>query len=91
LFGYEKGAFTGACAPSRDCCNPPTPAPSSSTKSENSARNASQDVAISPGEGSSSVGSNQKVKVDVRIMAATNRDLEVEYKKGTFRRIFISA
>ena len=32
------------------------------------------------------VGSNQKVKVDVRIMAATNRDLEAEYKKGTFRK-----
>jgi DNA-binding NtrC family response regulator len=32
------------------------------------------------------VGSNQKVKVDVRIMAATNRDLDSEYKKGTFRK-----
>jgi DNA-binding NtrC family response regulator len=32
------------------------------------------------------VGSNQKVKVDVRIMAATNRDLETEYKKGMFRK-----
>jgi DNA-binding NtrC family response regulator len=32
------------------------------------------------------VGSNQKVKVDVRIMAATNRDLDTEYKKGTFRK-----
>jgi DNA-binding NtrC family response regulator len=32
------------------------------------------------------VGSNQKVKVDVRIMAATNRDLDAEYRKGTFRK-----
>jgi two-component system response regulator AtoC len=32
------------------------------------------------------VGSNQKVKVDVRIMAATNRDLDTEYKRGTFRK-----
>ena len=32
------------------------------------------------------VGSNEKVKVDVRIMAATNRDLETDYKKGTFRK-----
>jgi DNA-binding NtrC family response regulator len=32
------------------------------------------------------VGSNLKVKVDVRIMAATNRDLDAEYRKGTFRK-----
>jgi len=32
------------------------------------------------------VGSNQKVKVDVRVIVATNRDLEVEYRKGTFRK-----
>ena len=32
------------------------------------------------------VGSNQKIRVDVRIMAATNRDLEAAYKAGTFRK-----
>ena len=32
------------------------------------------------------MGSNQKVKVDVRILAATNRDLDTEYQKGTFRK-----
>jgi DNA-binding NtrC family response regulator len=32
------------------------------------------------------VGSNQRVKVDVRIIAATNRDLEAAYKNGTFRK-----
>jgi DNA-binding NtrC family response regulator len=32
------------------------------------------------------VGSNQRVKVDVRVMAATNRDLEAAYKNGTFRK-----
>ena len=32
------------------------------------------------------VGSNQRVKVDVRVIAATNRDLEAEYRNGTFRK-----
>jgi DNA-binding NtrC family response regulator len=32
------------------------------------------------------VGSNQKVKVDVRVVAATNRDLETAYKEGKFRK-----
>jgi len=31
------------------------------------------------------VGGNETVKVDVRIIAATNRDLNAEIKKGTFR------
>jgi two-component system, NtrC family, response regulator AtoC len=32
------------------------------------------------------LGSNQAVKVDVRIIAATNRDLEAEYRAGNFRK-----
>src|SRR5579884_1607484 len=32
------------------------------------------------------VGSNNKVKVDVRVIAATNRDLEAEYHAGRFRK-----
>jgi DNA-binding NtrC family response regulator len=32
------------------------------------------------------VGSNQRIKVDVRVMAATNRDLEAEYHAGQFRK-----
>src|SRR5581483_6190826 len=30
--------------------------------------------------------SNQRVKVDVRVIAATNRDLEAAYRNGTFRK-----
>src|SRR6202042_226104 len=32
------------------------------------------------------VGSNAKVNVDVRVIAATNRDLEAAYRDGTFRK-----
>ena len=32
------------------------------------------------------VGSNQKIKVDVRVIAATNRDLEAAQKEGEFRK-----
>jgi transcriptional regulator with PAS, ATPase and Fis domain len=32
------------------------------------------------------VGGNKAVKVDVRVIAATNRDLEAAYRNGTFRK-----
>jgi two-component system, NtrC family, response regulator AtoC len=32
------------------------------------------------------VGSNDRVAVDVRVIAATNRDLEAAYREGTFRK-----
>jgi DNA-binding NtrC family response regulator len=32
------------------------------------------------------VGRNDRVKVDVRVIAATNRDLEAAYKEGAFRK-----
>jgi len=32
------------------------------------------------------VGSNDKIPVDVRVIAATNRDLEAAYRNGTFRK-----
>ncbi len=32
------------------------------------------------------VGSNDKISIDVRVIAATNRDLEAAYRDGTFRK-----
>jgi len=87
LFGYEKGAFTGAMRSKQGLLQ------SADTGTifldevgelplEMQAKilRFLQEKEVRP------VGSNQKVKVDVRIMAATNRDLDAEYKKGTFRK-----
>jgi two-component system response regulator AtoC len=87
LFGYEKGAFTGAIRSKQGLLQ------SADTGTifldevgelplEMQAKilRFLQEKEVRP------VGSNQKVKVDVRIMAATNRDLESDYKKGTFRK-----
>jgi transcriptional regulator with PAS, ATPase and Fis domain len=87
LFGYEKGAFTGALRSKQGLLQ------SADTGTifldevgelplEMQAKllRFLQEKEVRP------VGSNQKVKVDVRIMAATNRDLDAEYKKGMFRK-----
>jgi two-component system, NtrC family, response regulator AtoC len=87
LFGYEKGAFTGALRSKQGLLQ------SADTGTifldevgelplEMQAKllRFLQEKEVRP------VGSNQKVKVDVRIMAATNRDLDSEYQKGTFRK-----
>jgi two-component system, NtrC family, response regulator AtoC len=87
LFGYEKGAFTGALKSKQGLFQ------SADTGTifldeigelplELQAKllRVLQEKEVRP------VGSNQRVKVDVRIIAATNRDLETAYKSGTFRK-----
>ena len=87
LFGYEKGAFTGAVRSKTGLFQsahggtifldeigelPP--------EMQAKLLRVLQEKEVRP------VGSNQKVKLDVRVMAATNRDLEKEYQTGSFRK-----
>jgi two-component system, NtrC family, response regulator AtoC len=87
LFGYEKGAFTGATKSKIGLFQSATGGTifldeigELPLEMQAKLLRVLQEKEVRP------VGSNQKTKVDVRIIAATNRDLESEYRNGTFRK-----
>src|ERR1700691_5288092 len=87
LFGHEKGAFTGALKTKAglfqsanggtiflgEICELPR-------EMQPRLLRVLQEKEVRP------VGSNDKIPVDVRIIAATNRDLDSAYRGGTFRK-----
>lgn len=86
LFGYEQGAFTGAIA--RRIGKFELAHHGTLLLDEIAEMPLSLQVkllrALQEGE-IDRIGSNESIKVDVRIIATTNRDLKEEVKKGTFR------
>jgi len=87
LFGYEKGAFTGALKSKTGLFQSASGGTifldeigELSPEMQAKLLRVLQEKEVRP------VGSNQKVKVDLRVIAATNRDLESEIRKGTFRK-----
>ncbi|HUS19586.1 MAG TPA: sigma-54 dependent transcriptional regulator [Terriglobales bacterium] len=87
LFGYEKGAFTGANRSKEGLFQ----AANAGTifldeigelplEMQAKLLRVLQEKEVRP------VGRNDNVRVDVRVIAATNRDLEASYRNGSFRK-----
>ncbi len=86
LFGHEKGAFTGATTMKRgkfDLANGGTLF--LDEIGDMSLKTQAKILRILQEQRFERVGGSKTIKVDVRILAATNKDLEKEIEKGTFR------
>ncbi len=86
LFGHEKGAFTGATQQKRgkfDLAHQGTLF--LDEIGDMSLKTQAKILRIIQEQRFERVGGNQTIEVDVRIIAATNKNLEEEIKKGNFR------
>jgi DNA-binding NtrC family response regulator len=86
LFGHEKGSFSGAAARRRGQFEVATGGTLFLDEIGDMSLSAQAKVlrALQTGE-IVRVGSERAIQVDVRVVAATNKDLEHEVREGTFR------
>jgi DNA-binding NtrC family response regulator len=86
LFGHEKGSFTGAAARRRGQFEAADGGTLFLDEIGDMSLSAQAKVlrALQAGE-ITRVGSDRTLMVDVRVVAATNKDLEAEVREGTFR------
>ncbi len=86
LFGYERGAFTGAQGRKKGMFELANEGTLFLDEIGDMSASAQAKVlrALQSGE-ISRVGSEKAIAVDVRVLAATNKDLEIEVQEGRFR------
>ena len=86
LFGYERGAFTGAQGRKKGMFELASEGTLFLDEIGDMSASAQAKVlrALQSGE-ISRVGSEKAIAVDVRVLAATNKDLEIEVREGRFR------
>ncbi len=86
LFGHEKGAFTGANAMKKGKFDQAHEGSLFLDEiGDMSLKAQSKTLRILQEQKFERVGGSRTIQVDVRVIAATNKDLEAEIEKGTFR------
>jgi two-component system nitrogen regulation response regulator NtrX len=86
LFGHEKGAFTGASSMRRGKFDKAHEGTIFLDEiGDMSLKAQSKTLRILQEQKFERVGGTRTIKVDVRVLAATNKDLEAEIEKNTFR------
>jgi Nif-specific regulatory protein len=87
LFGHEKGAFTGATERKIGKFEAADKGTLMLDEiGEMNAKTQAKFLRVLEGHPFERVGGSDAIKVDVRVIAATNRDLEKDVAEGTFRR-----